>query len=239
MEISAARDRRFCDGMMTRKIFKRAVSLFLIPATRWYLRKERSYRYEGIEIKVPPTVFHPGLFPSTRFILSYLKRQNLVSQSLLELGCGSGLISVWAAKQKAEVTSCDLNPVAVNACRANANHNKVEVKTFQSDLFDSVPKMQFDWIVINPPYYAKAVANDEELAWNCGADFEYYIKLFSELGKMIGSLSHVIMVLTQGCDISSIQKIAHEKGFKFELKDEQKVLFDGRDFIFEIKPFNS
>src|SRR6266566_3731146 len=101
--------------MKLRKIFKQAVSFFLVPATRWYLRKERNYEYEGIKVKIPPTVFHPGLFPSTRFLLSYLKKQNLASQSFLDLGCGSGLIAAFAARQNAIVTACDLNLIAVRA----------------------------------------------------------------------------------------------------------------------------
>jgi release factor glutamine methyltransferase len=224
---------------MMRKIFKRVVSFFLIPATRWYLRKERSYSYDGIRIKIPVTVFHPGLFPSTRFLLSYLRKQSLESKTFLELGCGSGLISVWAAKHQALVTTCDLNLQAVKACEFNAIQNKVHVKVFHSDLFSAIPQMLFDWIVINPPYYSKSVTSEEELAWNCGSEFEYFKKLFSQLSFFIHENSHVIMVLTKGCDISAIQQVASENGFQFQLKEEQNVLFDGRDYIFELKRLNS
>src|SRR5258706_3483969 len=221
--------------MKLRKIFKSTASLLLVPATRWYLRKERNYHFRGIKIKIPPTVFHPGLFPSTRFLLSFLEKQELTSKSFLELGCGSGLISVWAAQQKAIVTACDLNLVAVMACAENAHHNNVEIKVFQSNLFDEFPTIQFDWIVINPPYYARKANNNEELAWHCSENFEYFTKLFSGLHNYIHPGSRVIMVLTLGCDIATIQRIASKNKFEFELKEEEKVLFDDQDFIFEIK----
>ena len=220
--------------MNLRKFFKQSVSFFLIPIIRWYLRKERQYQYKGILVNVLPGIFHPGLFPSTGFLLHHIENQNLKGKTLLELGCGTGLISVIAAKQGAVVTACDLNEKAVATGLQNANLNKVSVAVFQSDLFQSIPAQAFDWIVINPPYYAKPAHNDEELAWNCGENFEYFRKLFSTLGAYIHRDSTVIMVLTLGCDISSIQKIGSEFNFVFDLIAEQNVLFDGKDFLFRI-----
>lgn len=221
--------------MKARRIFKRAVSFFLVPATRWYLRKERSYSFQGIRIKVPPSVFHPGLFPSTRFLLSFLEKEDLALKSFLELGCGSGLISVWAAQRKAVVSASDLNPRAVRACLENAQENHVKIAAIQSDLFDQIPPTKFDWIVINPPYYARKANNDEELAWHCGENFEYFKKLFDALLHYMDAGTRVIMVLTEGCDVSTIQRMAGDAKLFFALKAEQKVLFDERDFIFEIK----
>ncbi|MBS1683003.1 MAG: methyltransferase [Bacteroidetes bacterium] len=218
-----------------RKLFKRVVSFFLIPITRWYLRKERTHRYGKLTIKIPPTVFHPGLFPSTHFLLTYVQEHNIYNKTILELGCGSGLISVWAATQNAKVVSCDLNPVAVKACRENAIQNHVDIEVYQSDLFVGIPDTKFDWIIINPPYYAKKVKNPEELAWHCGEYFEYFERLFSDLRTYTHNSSHVAMVLTQGCDLDSIRKIANRHNFQLELKREKHVLFDGKDFIFEIQ----
>ena len=221
--------------MSLRKIVKKASSTILIPLTRWYLRKERKYRYKGVIVKVFPGVFHPGLFYSTRFLLSFIEKQNLKNKSFLELGCGSGLISVAAAKQGAEVTSSDLNPRAVENCVQNAELNNIQLTAIHSNLFRSIPQKQFDWIVINPPYYAKAVQNDESLAWNCGENFEYFRDLFLDLKNFMHQQSKVIMVLTLGCDIPTIKTIAKENDFDFQLLEEKAVLFDEKDFIFQIR----
>ena len=217
-----------------RKIFKRLVSFFLIPVTRWYLSKERKYTYQGITVSVMPGVFHPGFFYSTKFLLAFLEEQSLADKSFLELGCGSGLISVFAAKAKANVTASDLSLKAIENTKRNALQHHLSIKIVYSDLFERIDKKTFDWIVINPPYYARIPDKEEDLAWYCGENFEYFKKLFSSLNEYIHSSTQVVMVLTKGSDVKSIGAIARENNFEFELIKERAVLFDEKDFLFRI-----
>jgi len=219
---------------MMRKLFKRFISFFLIPATQWYLRKERTHTYQGVTVKVLPGVFHPGLFYSSKFLIDYLITQPIRNRSLLELGCGTGLISIIGAKQGAIVTASDLSQAAINNATINIKSNKVSVDTIQSDLFDNLKGKIFDWIIINPPYYAKNPSNEIELAWNCGEHFEYFEKLFKDLRHHIHTESKVIMVLTLGCDLKNIFLVANKHGFDFVLIEERNVLFDGKDFLYRI-----
>jgi release factor glutamine methyltransferase len=218
-----------------RRIFKRFISLILIPATRWYLRKERTYTYQGITVKVFPGVFHPGLFYSTKFLIDYLIVQSIRNKSLLELGCGTGLISIACAKLGATVTASDLSSTALKNAANNFQMNTVTIETIQSDLFENFGDKIFDWIIINPPYYSKNPSNESELAWNCGEHFEYFEKLFKNLHHHIHFETNVIMVLTLGCDLKNIFLVAHNHGFEFELIEERNVIFDGKDFLYRIK----
>jgi release factor glutamine methyltransferase len=217
-----------------RKIIKRLISFFLIPATRWYLRKERKYTYHGTTVTVLPGVFHPGLFYSTRFLIDYLIKQHLSNTSFLELGCGTGLISVIAAKAGARVTASDLNSKAIQNVERNAKQNQVVVRSIYSDLFDDIEKQTFDWIIINPPYYARRPETDEGLAWYCGENFEYFQKLFTSLGQYIDDHSKVIMVLTKGSEVDEIKRMGKDHHFDFTMIEENKVFFDEKDFLFQI-----
>lgn len=221
-----------------RRAFKRTVSFFLIPLTRWYLRKERRYSYKGVSISILPGVFHPGLFYSTKFLLDYLFTQPIHNKSLLELGCGTGLISIISAKRGASVIASDISERALKNATINASANQISIATVHSDVFGNITEKIFDYIIINPPYYARAPQNEEEFAWHCGENFEYFHKLFKFLGNYMNSTTQVIMVLTLGSELEKIFNVGKKEGFQFNLLKERAVLFDGKDFLYQIKkPF--
>lgn len=121
----------------------------------------------------------------------------------------------------------------------NVNQNNVAIHVIQSDLFDEIPDEKFDWIIINPPYYPLNAKREEDLAWNCGENFEYFQKLFLQLGKFSNPDTIVVMVLTLGCDLERIFSIGVDRGFKFQLIKEKRVFFDKKDFIYLISTINS
>ena len=217
-----------------RKFLKRCISLVLVPASQWYLRKERTFTYHETIVKVFPGVFHPGLFYSTKFLIDFLITQSLHQKSLLELGCGSGLISIICAKRGALVIASDISQAALKNASVNVNTNQVSVDIVQSDVFDNLGEKTFDWIIINPPYYAKSPAKESELAWHCGENFEYFQKLFKTLGHHIHAGTNTIMVLTLGCELEKIFEIAQKNGFQFEFIRDRNALFDGKDFLYRI-----
>ena len=74
----------------------------------------------------PGRAFGTGAHATTRLALELL--QEAEPTSLLDVGCGSGVLSVAAAKLGfAPVTAVDLDDVALETTRANAAANGVEV----------------------------------------------------------------------------------------------------------------
>jgi release factor glutamine methyltransferase len=181
-------------------------------------------------------VFHPGLFSSTHFLIDFLDLQDLREKTLLELGCGSGLISIWAARRGAEVTATDLSIKAIENTILNAKANGVGLRIVRSDLFGNLGAEKFDWIVINPPYYAKAVRTEQDLAWHCGENHEYFEKLFSSMANHMHEDSQVIMILTkEGCDVAEILRIAEKSSFHLNLLKERNTLLDEKDYLFGVR----
>jgi release factor glutamine methyltransferase len=220
---------------MRRKLVKSLLNIFYKPIVRWYLRKEQPYSWNGIVITVLPGVFHPGLFHSTKVMLEVLERENLHDKTILELGAGSGLISIYGAKQGAIVTATDINPQAVACITANAHANHVAINILESDLFAKLHKRPFDFIIINPPYY-KGNPNDAAgYAWYAGAHFEYFNGLFKNLGHYFNSHSKVMMILSEDSDIQEIMRIAAVYSYNLLEIYRKQILFEDQ-IIFEVRP---
>ena len=94
-------------------------------------------------------------------------------------------------------------------------------------------RQQFDYIIINPPYYPKKAQSREEEAWFCGSNFEYFQKLFSTLGNQLKIDSEVYMILSEDCELEKIKEIASEFGFEFNLALETKKWGEA-NYIFSI-----
>jgi release factor glutamine methyltransferase len=197
-----------------RQTIKRLTTRLYKPLLVKYLSATRLYTYKGIRLVIPPAVFHPGFFFSTRLLLRYIASLPLKNKLFLELGAGSGLIALYAARQGAQVTATDINPVAIHSLEMNARSNRIPLTIIKSDLFTDIPQQAFDTIAINPPYYKKKPQTVADYAWYCGEQGEYFQQLFSGLHQYIHAGSVVLMVLCDGCDLDMIKGMALVNGFK-------------------------
>lgn len=69
----------------------------------------------------------------------------------LDLGTGSGIQGIAAAKRGCSVTFSDISEEALETARLNAKSNGVNGNFVLSDLFRGIPE-RFNTIIFNPPY---------------------------------------------------------------------------------------
>jgi release factor glutamine methyltransferase len=217
-----------------KNLIKSLAFRILYPASEKYLSKERSYTYKDITITVFPGVFHPGFFFSTKILLKYIERIELTKKYVLELGAGTGLISMFAAKRGGFVTASDISLTAVYNIEKNVKMTDANVEVVHSDLFDDVPHRRYDYIIVNPPYYKKTPSSEKEFAWFGGDDFQYFRKLFTQLGNNVYENTNVIMVLSDESDLAMIKSIAAENKFQMEEVFHKKTWGENH-FIYNIR----
>ncbi|MCY4248592.1 MAG: 50S ribosomal protein L11 methyltransferase, partial [Chloroflexi bacterium] len=74
----------------------------------------------------PGMAFGTGTHPTTQLCLQALERVIQHGQSALDIGCGSGILSIAAVKLGARrALALDIDPIAVAAARDNAIYNDV------------------------------------------------------------------------------------------------------------------
>jgi len=105
--------------------------------------------FEGLSLRVPESVYAPA---EDSIMLAKAARE--LQGKVLEIGCGSGIASLSAARAGCEVLGVDINTAAVACAGENAARNGIRGTAFiQGDLFSPIPKSaNFDVIMFNPPY---------------------------------------------------------------------------------------
>jgi release factor glutamine methyltransferase len=207
-----------------RNFIKKITHPFLKLGLKLYYSKPRNYCYENICVKVHSDVFPPHLTLSTRILLDFIKPIDLTNKTFLELGCGSGIISLFAAKKGAKVTSTDINIIALDFLKESADKNQLEITIIESNLFENLTENSFDYIVINPPYYPKNPKNIKEQAWFCGTNFDYFEALFSQLPNYKKTSNSVYMILSEDCEIDKIKAIAKKNSLSMKCVAQKSVV---------------
>jgi ribosomal protein L11 methyltransferase len=85
----------------------------------------------------PGAAFGTGSHPTTRLCLAWLERNVHGGESVLDYGCGSGILAIAAMKLgAASATGVDVDPMALEAARYNAQRNGValDVRDAQAEL---------------------------------------------------------------------------------------------------------
>lgn len=217
-----------------RTLLKKITHPFFKIALQWYYYKPRTYQYEGIKAIVHPEVFPPHLTFSTKILLDFIKPLDIKGKTFLELGCGCGIISLIAAKKGAIVTAIDINLTALEYLKRSAAENNLNLEVFASDLFENLGNRQFDYIIINPPYYPKNPKNIKESAWFCGTEFEYFEKLLFQLKQYISKEDKTYIILSEDCNFNKINLIAKKNKLYLSVTEEIKKKLE-INYIYDIK----
>jgi ribosomal protein L11 methyltransferase len=85
---------------------------------------EYAPRPDDIVLKLDPGMaFGTGLHPTTQLCVGFLEQYVVPGMAAIDLGCGSGILAIAAAKLGAAVLALDTDPIAVTATRENVERN--------------------------------------------------------------------------------------------------------------------
>ena len=125
-------------------------------------------RIGDFSLVVMPGVLNPRLTRSGEFFASQLSAGVVPrGTDVLDMGTGTGVCAIAAARHACRVVAVDINPAAVRCARINAllNHLEDRIEVTEGDLFAPVQGRRFDIVLFNPPFIRGTPRNDADRAW--------------------------------------------------------------------------
>ncbi len=176
----------------------------------------------GLPVLVLPQVFNPKLFWTGEF-LARLLDERLVppGAAVLDLGTGTGIGALVAARWAGRVVAVDINPEAERCARINVLLNRVEdrVEIRGGDLFDPVEDERFDVILFNPPYYPGAPRNRLDQAFRAGQVAQRFAR---GLAAHLRPGGYALVLLSSLGDAAGFLAELHAAGFSVTPESEQR-----------------
>lgn len=114
--------------------------------------------FYGYKIKVNKHVLIPRFETETLLekTIEYMNMEGLDNAKVLEIGTGSGCISIVLKRElpNLNVTALDISRKALKIAKENSDLNHANIKFIKKDIFKYKPKENYQVIISNPPYIA-------------------------------------------------------------------------------------
>lgn len=181
-------------------------------------------------------VVSPGVYQTSEDSELMVESVNIAKdQTFLEIGCGTGAVSIAVAKRAARGVGVDINEKAVANSKRNAQVQNVKnVEFFVSNVFEKVTGL-FDVIICNPPYTKhEARDNIDRMFWDPEDKMKH--AFFKKAGAYLKPEGRIYFGWANFADIDVDLpfKLAEKNGYKL-MNTFQKP--HKSDFIFYVFEF--
>ena len=195
----------------------------------------RLERVHGAPFLVIPSVFNPKVPRTGEFFAAQID-STLVNRDavVLDMGTGSGVCAVFAARYARRVVAVDINPAAVRCAAINTLlndlENKVDVR--QGDLFAPVRGERFDLVFFNPPFLRAAARDQRDRAWRSSDVAERFAAGLAAHLKPGGA---ALVLLSTFGDGAAFLREFHDHGFEIAVHAERRFVNE-RLTLFRLVP---
>lgn len=168
---------------------------------------------------------HPEVYPPSEDSILFIESLDVTpGERVLEIGCGSGVVSIHCALNGCRVMAGDINPFAVELAQRNAESNGVIMDVRLTDVYDNI-EGEFDTILFNLPYLP---VEDEGLlarAWSGGDDgLGPLPRLLDGSDKVLAEGGRIVVVTSSLMDADATEKAI--SGWEKRILGELPLFFE-------------
>jgi release factor glutamine methyltransferase len=211
------------------RLLRPTVMRIAVPVIMHLRKRNADTRVCDLKLHTRLEVFHPRFFFSGPILASFLDEFNLSGKKVLDMGSGSGIVGIVAARKGAEVFAVDINPQAVELTRRNAELNGVGSRLccLESNLFRTMDGLKFDFILFNPPYYPGTPRSAEQAAWLAGENHGVLDEFLAEAHAHLNAGGRIVLIVSSDMDL----RMLHDR---VTSSDYRVVSHKRRNHFFEV-----
>jgi release factor glutamine methyltransferase len=184
----------------------------------------------GFRLIVRPTVFHPRYFITSEFFASFIDRLDLRGKRVADVGTGSGILALAAARAgAASVTAVDINPAAALTAAENARKNGLgdRFTAVCSNLLSGLaPGALFDVILSSPPSFPGEPRDIADRSWHAGPNYRDIAPLFDQARDRLAPGGRVYLLVSSDSDLDLFSAMIVRARFRARLVAERSILIE-------------
>jgi release factor glutamine methyltransferase len=185
------------------------------------------------------TLFHPRFFLSSEYFAEFLDRLDLSGKSVADVGTGSGILALAAARAGAtNVLALDINPNAARSARENAQANGFGncVTAVCANLLDALaPRPLFDVILSSPPKHPGEPRDLADGGWHAGPQYRDFAALFDQARERLKPGASIYVMLSSDSDLDLLGPPINEAGLGARLVYERSFYIESM-ILYELRP---
>lgn len=189
----------------------------------------KEINFRGLRLKISENVYEPS--DDTKLLADIALFLAKKEEKVLEIGCGTGAISILLAKKGCKVTATDISEEALEITKINARLNNVELDLRHGDLFEPI-KEKFDVIIFNPPYLPEDdldIVIPEKFRRNIVGGKkgnEIIIRFIENLPKYLKKGGYALVVLSSLSHLEEVLEKIREQKMRYKFLAKKKFFFE-------------